>query len=481
METGEEAVPSHNAAGQPEFSFTEARDELNLAEFPLCCIADRAEPGKKTLTFEDRIRDSSRGETVTRKLLVTGSEEYGLPTALDDEVLLGLIQLSKLREFADRKVFFTRYQLLRLLNWPDETKNYQRLEKSLNRWVGVTLFYKNAWWDKADQCWVDEKFHVLDNVTLFDWGGARRKEERGRQPPLALSSFVWNEIIFRSFKAGNLKSIDFEFYTRLESAVAKRLYRFLDKRFYRSKHLEFDLKELAWEHVGLSRQYDVANLKRKLRRGISELEATAFLAPMPDAHRYRKVRSGQWRIVFERTAKSNKNGTARKNTTQAEVETLKIALIQRGVTASVAEELVAQYPSERILHHVGVFDWVSNEKERTVAKNPAGFLVSSIIDDYVPPKGFFSQKQNTEQKTKQINRDSDGPEAAESDPVFSEIFEFLASLSDEKRKQFEAEAMTNAGASEKNWSNGEGTLARAAKQQIFEKYALKILRQRKLL
>ena len=40
------------------------------------------------------------------------------------------------------------------------------LEESLNRWTGVTLYYQNAWWNKAEQCWVNEKFHVLDNVSL---------------------------------------------------------------------------------------------------------------------------------------------------------------------------------------------------------------------------------------------------------------------------------------------------------------------------
>jgi len=214
------------------------KDELNLAEFPLCCIADRVEPGQKTLRFEDTTWDDSRGEMVTRLLIVTGSDEYGLPTALDDEVLLGLIQLTRLTNFANRRVSFTRYQFLRLLGWTDESKSYGRLEKSLNRWVGVTLYYQNAWWDRADSCWVDEKFHVLDNVTLYDREKAKARPRANRQLTAASSSFVWNDVIYRSFRAGNLKGIDFDFFKRLESAVAKRLYRFLDKRFFHSDRWE---------------------------------------------------------------------------------------------------------------------------------------------------------------------------------------------------------------------------------------------------
>ena len=92
------------------------------------------------------------------------------------------------------------------------------LEEALHRWVGVVLMYENAWWDNVAKSWVDEQFHVLDNVTLFDREKSRRKKTKTgeRQTQLAFSTFIWNEVIFRSFKAGNLKSIDFEFWKGLE-------------------------------------------------------------------------------------------------------------------------------------------------------------------------------------------------------------------------------------------------------------------------
>lgn len=144
----------------------DGKDELNLAEFPLCALAHRLRPEQKTLRFEDRVRDEQRGGMVTRQLTITGSDAYGLPTALDDEVLLGLIQLTRLQDFAERKVPFTRHQLLQILGWRADSKSYARIEASLNRWTGVTLFYNRAWWNRAKQCWMDEKFHILDNVWL---------------------------------------------------------------------------------------------------------------------------------------------------------------------------------------------------------------------------------------------------------------------------------------------------------------------------
>src|SRR3954469_17712561 len=82
------------------------RDEMNLAEFPIALLTDRVPDGLKTLEFA----------TGSGKLIVTGSDAHGLPTAMDADVIIGLIQLTKLRNnFTDPTVGFSRYELLRLL------------------------------------------------------------------------------------------------------------------------------------------------------------------------------------------------------------------------------------------------------------------------------------------------------------------------------------------------------------------------------
>src|SRR6516225_2775306 len=131
---------------------TGGRDELNLAEFPIALLADRVPDGCKTLVFEDTVFDQQANELVTRRLTVTGSDAYGLPTAVDDEILVALIQITKLaRDFTNRDVTFTRYEVLKLLGWGDDGVNYRRIEESLKRWMGVTLYYDKAWWNKEAQ------------------------------------------------------------------------------------------------------------------------------------------------------------------------------------------------------------------------------------------------------------------------------------------------------------------------------------------
>src|SRR5580765_6041258 len=255
------------------------RDELNFAEFPLASVSTSLPKGQKTLEFTDEIFDKARNERVTRKLTITASDKYGLPTAMDDEVILGLIQLTGKAEFSERKVFFTRYELLKLLGWTDDTKNYNRIEQSLNRWLGVTLYYDKSWWSLEEQSWV------------------KQGEQAGK------SSFVWNDVVFNSFKAGYLKQIDFEFYKGLESAISKRMYRFLDKRFYHKQRLEFELRTFACEHIGLAKKYHTGELKRILSTAVRDLESGGFLKPLSSEERFVRQARGEWTAVFVRASK----------------------------------------------------------------------------------------------------------------------------------------------------------------------------------
>jgi hypothetical protein len=376
------------------------KDELNLAEFPIASLADRVPDGQLSLVFEDRLEPRD-GPVIVRRLTITGTHKHGLPTAMDDEVMVGLIQLTKRRNnFTDAKVSFSRYELIELLGWPQSGQSYRRIEEALHRWVGVVLMYENAWWDNTAKSWVDENFHVLDNVTVYDRerrgptkgkprrGGATSKKGAAGAEPLPLSSFRWNEVIFRSFQSGNLKQLDLEFYLSLRLPTTKRLFRFLDKRFYRCDRLDFDLKTFACEHIGMSRTYKPTELKRRLKPALDELESLGFLEPLPAEERYSWQARGQWRILFIRGSHGRDVSSAESPT--IERSALIEQLTERGVTPKVAAELVDSHALIRVRTKLEVFDWLVRNEDRRVGKNPAGYLVASIRSDYQAPPGFSS-------------------------------------------------------------------------------------------
>jgi Replication initiator protein A len=270
------------------------KDEMNLAEFPITRLTDRVPKGQKILEYQDQIYDERIASTITRKLTISASEAYGLPTAVDDDVILALIQLTKLANgFTSCAVEFNRLDLIKILNWPDSGFSYKRLGTSLKRWLGVSLVYENAWWERRQQSWTTQGFHILDNFELNDGRTA------GVQGELFPSKIIWNRAVFESFEAGYLKTIDYGLYFKLEHPTAKRMYRFLSKRMYHRPDWTFDLRDFAFEHVGLSRNYtDNGKLKEKLQPGIEELEAAGFLEPMSKDDRYQKEgRSWKIRLV----------------------------------------------------------------------------------------------------------------------------------------------------------------------------------------
>src|SRR4051812_46840213 len=170
------------------------RDEMNLAEFPITLLTDRVRKNQKEAVYQDEIYDERSGLTLTRKLTISAGN-HGLTTAIDDEVILALIQITKNHNnFTDPKAEFTRHELIQQLNWPRTGASYDRLLLSLKRWTSVFLQYENAWRDNKTKTWVSAGFHIIDNYEITD------SRTAGDQLDLLPSHIIWNKVIFQSFQ-----------------------------------------------------------------------------------------------------------------------------------------------------------------------------------------------------------------------------------------------------------------------------------------
>lgn len=276
------------------------RDEMNFAEFPITLLSERAPRGVTTLEFGLQEWDPRLKQSVERKLTVEGSPKHGLPTAKDDEVLLGLIQLTQsVTGFASPTVGFTRRAFLELIEWSDEGRSYSRLRKAFHRLQGVTLYYENAWKDNANKRYVTQGgFGVLARFELRDG----RQAGKGHRDPEPDSVFEWNSVIHNSFQAGHLKKLDYELVKSFRYAATKRLYRHLDKHFYPERgktRLTYDIKTLAYQHIGVTRRKDSSAIKDAIEPAILELEDAGFITAVSKDERFRKVGSGAWNVAFD--------------------------------------------------------------------------------------------------------------------------------------------------------------------------------------
>jgi Replication initiator protein A len=463
-------------------SGVEGRDELNLAEFPLAALSNRVNDGQKTLEFKDTIFDRQAGKLVERKLTVTAADKFGLPSAMDDEIILGLIQLSKRQGFSNRTVPFSRYEIIKILGWKDESWNYHRIIKALDRWTGVTLKYENAWWDSERKAWANETFHIIERLTEI-------KGDDGRER----AAFVWSEVIFNNLQKGHLKTLDLDIYRSLSNPVAKRLYRLLDKRFYHRKRAQFDLVELAFHKLGIARSYMIGNIKQRLQPAIAELEAVGFIKTAGKDQRYEKHGVGQWNVIFAKA--ENSKGAQPQETSlplliepQSEIEA---ELIQFGISPKKACRLATTLPEDYLRHKIDELHYLLTQNNGKIS-NPAGYLVKSLEENYAPPKAYKTpaQRRAETEILKQRNDASKKANAAfeEDRRRKQEIFartenekrdkvrDYLNSLPEDERAIIVAEAILR----EKSRGHGfldrsDGPLLEKLKEQIIVEYVLQLI------
>jgi hypothetical protein len=411
------------------------RDELNLAEFPIALLSDRSTDGILTVTYKDRIKDKSTDEWVNRKVTVAGTEEFGLPVASDADVIVALIQHTRqVNNFMSRRVPFTRYELLKLMDWTDDGNNYKRIAHSLRKWAHVTLTYDQAWRDRARKKWTSRVFHIIDEVEFNAQSGRRKGDFKDD-----ISWYTWSEAIFDSIQQGNIKKLDTETYFSLNSAVARRIFRYLDKHFYKSDVLKLDLDTFAYEKVGLSRKYNLGQVKRKLQPAIEELEACGFIQRFSKEGRYLRIDQGQWKIIFLRNSAQINASAPAEDTEPFPTSSVERRLIDYGVSESVARELVEKCPQDEIDRQIKVMLWKQTVESMP---NPGGFLYKAITEKWAVPQGYYDAQHKNDKKQVQITaEDQRQKERAIERATEAKIKKFWDELAEDQRPAFIEEAL----------------------------------------
>lgn len=404
---------------------TSSRDEMNLAEFPLAVLSTRVNSKIKTLEFTDSLKLST-GELIERKWIITGADKFGLPTSTDDDVVLGLIRTSMNQGFRGRKVYFSRYELLKTLRWSTEGRSYTRLVKSLDRLSGVRVRSTNSFFDNSTKAYQTCNFGIIDAYEIND---ERNSPSRDRKQ----SFFMWSEMLFDSFQAGFVKKIDLEFYFSLKSAVSRRLYRYLDKHFYYRSSFETNLLTLAFEKIGVSRSYKyVSSVKQQIEPALEELVAMGFLSKFEfngsgsdtklcmyasGARVENKPSSTQSSYSGSSYSGASYSGTSaytnRQSVSQPNKEMPPLAapdqnlvneLVRRGMHVRQAQKLLQfKQPGEldKINAILKYYDYLLSTQDQKVSRNPVGFLYRAVETPhrFSVPSEFQQQQSVTRQNS----------------------------------------------------------------------------------
>ena len=254
------------------------RDEMNLVEFPFGPITPT---DKKTLEVEHEAWNPQLKRKVFRRMIVTGSDAFGLPKPIDDQVLVGMKTLTHEAGYASRKVDFSRYLLSRTIGWEPDGRAYARLEESFDRIAGTTLKFKDAWWDKGDEEWKSKTFHLVEEVNLCSRDRLDRARASTGRTEQQLCSFVWSEVVWKSFQDGFIKKLDMTLFRKIAQGrrreVPLRLFRVLDKRFWYGRVAKFNLRRLCVGTLGLCPHYSPSQMARILDRAVKWLIECEYL------------------------------------------------------------------------------------------------------------------------------------------------------------------------------------------------------------
>lgn len=170
---------------------------------------------------------------------------------------------------------------------------------------------------------------------------------------------------------------------------------------------------------------------------------------------------------------------------QVEPTPLERDLISRGVTPTVAAELVETYPHEQISAQVEHFDWLSEKHPKKVSENPAGYLAESIRKKYAAPKGFETKAQKTareEAKREQQRREAEARRLKEESRqrelgAQAQVTAYLSGLTAQEQEQLDADALVAASPSlRESFERGtDRTLRRMHQRIIREAHVRRLL------
>jgi hypothetical protein len=245
---------------------------MNLVEFPFATLSRQPSLGSIKCV---RWIGGEDGQRHRQSWVVQGGSVSGLPTEFDERVYVALMALTQASGYTSRKVPVSVYRVLKLMGESTDSKHYRSVERSLERLLRASIVAEGAFWDADRQGLVQRVngFHLIERYWLAYQEGDEQVVEAEGCP----GYIVWGEEVWRSLQNGYLKQLDLHTFFHLQTPVARRLYRFLDKKLHKRRQLEIDIFQLS-QQLGMAYYRYPAKVKEKLQPGIDELRGIGFLA-----------------------------------------------------------------------------------------------------------------------------------------------------------------------------------------------------------
>jgi len=137
-------------------------------------------------------------------------------------------------------------------------------------------------------------FSLFDDVKIYGLNPTGDEEIDFHIWDMKYHHIRLSQTLVESIKSGNIKPTNLDFYLSLEKPIARRQYRYYDKRFYQQGIFSMDIERLAFGHLGLMKQgymvknkyVDMHKVKRTLDVGHKELQKKGYIKSWKYEHGY---------------------------------------------------------------------------------------------------------------------------------------------------------------------------------------------------
>ena len=344
-------------------------DELNLGRLALIS-------GQKSVPDALRRWEKSILTPDGRPVIITCSVPDGfvVPHGLDNDFMVGLINLCFEAGLPDGVFTATGYQLLKASGFPDSAQYYRAMEGSLMRLNKASYTVDEGWFLKGPHTWTTQSFAQVSYLSF-------QRADNGIRSVSAIHVQLAPPIM-ESLRAGFIKPLDVEFYRSLSQPLVRAVYRQLDAvRFDENSpdglKAEVGAPLMGWANrLGLlSDRPD--NVQRTLTPAHDELLKRGYLQAVEYTGRG-KVKEVRYVFGAPPTAKNPE---------------LVALLTERGVKQGMAVRLSTVF-SERIEEAVRRFDHYSKNPARPIT-NRGGLLVAMVQrpEDFADLPGYVSPQR----------------------------------------------------------------------------------------
>jgi hypothetical protein len=374
------------------------KDELNLIEHPFASMWDKETPGA-VIHHEWEARHPVTGKTLRASWRVEGSPTMGLPKPSDERVYLVLLELTREANFQNQIIYFTRYDLVRRLGWTMNDKSYEMLNDAFKRLQSVKIQAENAFWEPRAKSFRNVGFSIIDNYDILNEKPGR-KSKKSEQSELPLSFFRWNDVMFQSFQAGYMRTLDLNFALSLKGDIALRLYRYLDKKTHDGRgRFEIELETLCERHLGMRAARYPSKHKERLKGAHDELIEREFLQSVGyEPMKTKKAEKVCYSFPSKTPALPEGDNPPAEAGSEAPPEApsapdLLQRMLELKISPDVARELLASTPSETLGLQLDCL------RERK-AKDPAAVFVKAVREGWEPPAKYFERVEAAERAQK---------------------------------------------------------------------------------